>query len=258
MTRRLLVLGLFLAAGIAQAAPPKSSLRPVLRPWSSPDVALTLIQQVIPQMLALQAEDVGVERSLRPKLRPKSGMRVKTPRRQAQKGAVCNDPALQGDVLGRVPGKLRGCGLTNAVRLRSVSGIKLSTPATMDCKTAKALKKWVDTGLKPTIGRYGGGPSSIRVFASYSCRTRNNKPGAKISEHGRGKAIDIGAITLKNGKQISVLGNWSDRKKGKMLRKLHKSACGPFGTVLGPESDRFHRDHFHFDTASYRSGPYCR
>jgi len=30
------------------------------------------------------------------------------------------------------------------------------------------------------------------------------------------------------------------------------------GTVLGPEANRFHRDHFHFDTAEYRSGPYCR
>ena len=32
----------------------------------------------------------------------------------------------------------------------------------------------------------------------------------------------------------------------------------PFGTVLGPNSDRFHRDHFHFDMASYSSGAYCR
>ncbi|MDX5403468.1 MAG: extensin family protein, partial [Rhodobacterales bacterium] len=25
-----------------------------------------------------------------------------------------------------------------------------------------------------------------------------------------------------------------------------------------PESDRFHRDHFHFDTARHRNGPFCR
>ena len=42
------------------------------------------------------------------------------------------------------------------------------------------------------------------------------------------------------------------------MRKMHRTACGPFGTVLGPDSDRFHRDHFHFDTAKYRSGPFCR
>ena len=33
---------------------------------------------------------------------------------------------------------------------------------------------------------------------------------------------------------------------------------GGFGTVLGPESDQFHQDHFHFDTARHRGGPYCR
>jgi hypothetical protein len=28
--------------------------------------------------------------------------------------------------------------------------------------------------------------------------------------------------------------------------------------VLGPNANSFHRDHFHFDTARYRSGSYCR
>jgi hypothetical protein len=27
---------------------------------------------------------------------------------------------------------------------------------------------------------------------------------------------------------------------------------------LGPDADRYHQDHFHLDTASHRSGPYCR
>ena len=55
-----------------------------------------------------------------------------------------------------------------------------------------------------------------------------------------------------------MLDHWSTYRRGRLLRRLHGGACGPFGTVLGPESDRFHQDHFHFDTASYRSGPYCR
>ena len=46
--------------------------------------------------------------------------------------------------------------------------------------------------------------------------------------------------------------------RGKALKKMHKIACGPFGTVLGPNANRFHRDHFHFDTARYRSGSYCK
>ncbi|GGE59357.1 hypothetical protein GCM10011517_28810 [Actibacterium pelagium] len=128
----------------------------------------------------------------------------------------------------------------------------------MDCDTAKALDRWVEKGAKPTVGRLGGGLGQINVIAGYSCRTRNNQAGAKISEHGKGRAIDISGITLANGKTISVLDGWKKRSDRKLLERLHKTACGPFGTVLGPKSDRYHKDHFHFDTARHRGGAYCK
>jgi hypothetical protein len=87
---------------------------------------------------------------------------------------------------------------------------------------------------------------------------RNNQPGAKVSEHGSGRAIDIAGIGLNDESEMSVLTDWNSGAKGRALRQMHRAACGPFGTVLGPEADRFHRDHFHFDTARYRSGSYCR
>lgn len=40
------------------------------------------------------------------------------------------------------------------------------------------------------------------------------------------------------------------------LRQIWTEACGPFSTVLGPEADAAHRDHFHFDAAERRA-PYC-
>jgi len=92
----------------------------------------------------------------------------------------------------------------------------------------------------------------------YSCRPRNNQRGAKISEHGRGRAIDIGAFTLKNGVSFSVLRDWNRSKWSDELSKMHRAACGPFGTVLGPRANKYHQDHFHFDTARYRSGSYCK
>jgi hypothetical protein len=173
-------------------------------------------------------------------------------------GGLCGDPALVGDVVGAVPSSTPGCGVANAVSLRAVGNVTLTQPATMNCQTAQALKTWIDTGVKPAIGKRGGGVSSLRVAAHYVCRTRNHKKGAKISEHGKGKAIDISAINLADGTSITLLEGWRSRKDGKALRQMHKAACGPFGTVLGPESDRHHQDHFHFDTASHRGGPYCR
>lgn len=201
----------------------------------------------------------GLAKSLRPQHRPKGITRAaKVQNARLAAGSVCGSTALQGEVIGTVPGRLNGCGVRNAIRLKSVSGVRLSTAATVDCPTAKAIDTWVRRGVKPAVGSQGGGVTSLRVVASYACRTRNNQPGAKISEHGRGRAIDIAGVGLRDGSEISVLKDWGKGRKGRSLKKMWRAACGPFGTVLGPDADRFHRDHFHFDTARYRSGSYCR
>ncbi|WP_342448839.1 extensin family protein [Mameliella alba] len=171
---------------------------------------------------------------------------------------LCGDPSLQGEVVGAVPGKLNGCGIQDAVRLHSVGNVRLSQAALIDCPTARALEVWVRETAKPAVGRRGGGLSGLKVAAHYSCRTRNNQPGAPISEHGRGKAIDISAVLLKDGSAITVEDGWRKRRDGKALRRMHKDACGVFGTVLGPGSDGYHEDHFHFDTRRHGNGAYCR
>lgn len=183
---------------------------------------------------------------------------TRPPATPAQMGAVCGRRDIRGRTIASIPGRLPGCGVRSPVQITEVAGVRLSQGASITCETAQALSTWVERGLKPAVGRMGGGVESLRVVAHYSCRTRNNKTGAKISEHGKGKAIDIAAIRLKNGDSLSVLNDWNTRRKGRVLKQAHKAACGPFGTVLGPNADRYHRDHFHFDTASYRSGPYCR
>ena len=173
-------------------------------------------------------------------------------------GSVCSDPRIKGEVIASIPGRIAGCGVENPVRITSVSGVRLTQAATVNCETATALNDWVNNGIKPAVGRRGGGLEALKVVAHYACRTRNNQAGARISEHGKGRAIDIAAIILANGDTITVLDGWRNRRDGKILRAMHASACGPFGTVLGPEANRFHQDHFHVDTASYRSGPYCK
>lgn len=241
-------------AAAAQATPVQTSLRPIARPAASADPV------VVPLVQSAMAVS-GMIRSLRPVARPDDLADDTTPqkvKRMPKRGSVCRDRDLRGEVVGAVPGKLAGCGVRDAIRLRAVGDVILSRSAVMDCDTAKALKQWIEKGLRPAVGRYGGGLAGIQVAAGYSCRTRNNKPGGKISEHGKGRAIDISAIVLRNGDQISVLEDWSKRREGKILKQAHRAACGPFGTVLGPDADRYHRDHFHFDTARYRSGSYCR
>jgi hypothetical protein len=207
----------------------------------------------------LAPEVPGVARSLRPLVRgPDVVERVMARRRALDRGAVCGDRDLQGEPAGRITGHISACGIRQAVRLRSVMGVGLTQPALLDCETAQALKKWVRQGLKPAIGSRGGGVDRIRVAAHYSCRTRNNQRGAPLSEHSFGRAIDISGVRLRDGRWITLLDHWGGGAEGRALRQMHASACGIFGTVLGPAADRWHRDHFHFDTARHRGGAYCR
>lgn len=41
------------------------------------------------------------------------------------------------------------------------------------------------------------------------------------------------------------------------LRALHTGACAQFGTVLGPDANKSHRDHFHLDIKQRKYGNYC-
>lgn len=200
----------------------------------------------------------GGKRAERPKLRP--GNLRKTRAGQVQrslKGSVCGVPEIKGAAIGNVPGP-GACGVPDAVQLTSVAGVALTQQPKIDCTTAKALNTWIKSGLKPAVGNTGGGVKSLRVVSHYACRNRNSAKSGRLSEHAKGRAIDIAAINLNNGQQITVLKGWRNAQQGPILKKAHKAACGPFGTVLGPNANRFHQDHFHFDTARYRSGSYCR
>lgn len=267
----------------ATAAAPDRSLRPVprhaatsgadatVRPMARPDApsggtagAVHPKQRPIPTRAAAlltgpeRAASLGPETSLLPWARPDSVVQQALfGRRKLRKGAVCGDIGIQGERIGRVPGKIKGCGVADAVRVRSVSGVRLSQPSVMDCTTAKALKRWVDNGVRLAF-RPEGKVVELKVAAHYACRTRNNKRGARISEHGKGKAIDISAFVFRDGKTITVAEGWKGRQSTRsMLQRAWKTACGPFGTVLGPNADRYHWNHFHLDTARYRGGPYC-
>jgi hypothetical protein len=188
---------------------------------------------------------------------PSKPLKAAKTKRQRKKGSVCGVRSIRGKAVSRINGKGR-CGIANPVKITEVAGVSLTREVTVNCTTAKRLDDWVSKSAKPLIGRKGGGLVAVQVIGGYSCRTRNSKRGAKLSEHAIGNAVDIAGFKLKNGTIYSVKKNWRSGKAGKTLRKLHKSACGPFGTVLGPNSDRHHHDHFHFDVARHRGGAYCR
>lgn len=239
---------------LAQASWAQDGQRPIARP----DLQTTETALVRPQIRPADGRPINTTApaiSQRPTTRPPAVTRAAEQHAAAlRRGQVCGDPAIQGETVGRVNGRGR-CGIENAVRVRSVAGITLQPAATIDCPTATALKRWITTGALPATN---GQATSLRVVSHYACRNRNASSTGRLSEHAFGKAIDIAGIGLKSGREISVLTGWTSSRDRDALRTMWRAACGPFGTVLGPNANRFHRDHFHFDTASYRSGPYCR
>jgi hypothetical protein len=46
-------------------------------------------------------------------------------------------------------------------------------------------------------------------------------------------------------------------RKGEFVVKVHQDACKSFGTVLGPNANEAHKDHFHFDMKQRRHHALC-
>jgi hypothetical protein len=153
--------------------------------------------------------------------------------------------------------KGRSCGIAWPVELSGLSGgIQIKPAAQVNCQITEAFARWVKQELVPsTRTRYLSGVSAIHQMSSYSCRTMNSRRGAAMSEHAKGNAIDVGKIVLKSGKAIAIekKGFFAFREKG-LLKSVRGDSCKYFSTVLGPGSDRYHKDHFHFDLRARKSG----
>lgn len=228
-----------------------SSLRPEPRPRS-------LTKRI--EALAASAPAAGLDLSSNPNgkdldiaaVKPPTAKERRKKKREAasMKGSVCGVPGIKGTEIKRITSKVKGCGVEDPVAVTSVSGVRLTQTATVDCSIAKALNSWVDEVAQPA---FDGKLVEMQVAAHYICRGRNNVKGAKISEHGKGRAVDISAFILSDGKALTVAGNYN-----KLLRRIYKAACPYFRTTLGPGSDGYHEDHFHFDTSARSGGSYCR
>lgn len=236
--------------------PPQMALQATAEPLTAP-VVLALVSVPRPEPRPRRTAGVTAPEATPEKIETVAAVRI-LPGKAAvtgKKGSVCGDPSIKGEKLAPITSRVRGCGVADPVRVTSVDGVALNQSAVINCDTARALKTWIRKGLKPAFGRKD--VVGLRVAASYACRPRNNVKGAKISEHGRGNAIDITAIVLADGKSVVVAEDWR-KSAGKPMKKAYRAACGTFGTTLGPESDRHHRDHLHFDIANQRGGAYCR
>ncbi|WAC28124.1 extensin family protein [Ancylobacter sp. SL191] len=150
----------------------------------------------------------------------------------------------------------RGVSLTS-VRLKDGRTIPLQPAAVLRCEMAASVAHWLRDEVDPAAATLGSKLSGLMVAASQQCRPRNRVAGAKISEHGRGNAIDVRGLMLEDGRRV-VIGTPEGGKEEAMplafRERLKMGACADFTTILGPGSDGYHEQHLHLDRAERRSG----
>jgi len=242
------------AATMADLAAPKLDPGSVVEVVAFNGLRASLLPQARPKGLAKRraAEPEAAE----PEARLQKAAVVRTlPGKTAvlpKKGSVCGDPEIRGAALAPITSRVKGCGVEEPVKVTQIAGVAISPAATITCETAKAAKQWIERGVQPAFDNQ---VVKLQIAGSYVCRTRNHKKGAKVSEHGKGRALDISGFVLADGRALSVA---RDYRKSRAMKASHKAACGPFGTTLGPGSDGMHEDHLHVDIVSYRNGTYCK
>ena len=155
------------------------------------------------------------------------------------------------------------CGALRPFKVAATArgSVILEPPALLRCPMVPAIEHWMERIVIPAA-RYHlrADVVEIKVAGSYSCRPMNHVHGAFLSEHGHANAIDVSGFVLRNGQVITVKGGWRGSPAERaFLRNVHDGACTVFTTVLGPEHDAAHHDHFHLDLARHRQdGRICK
>ncbi len=181
--------------------------------------------------------------------------------------ATVDAPALAGDrqrvAIMPIP-EIKGRSICGADQPLSVSaipvaGIDLTPSVKMNCPTTVAFGRWVDEVMQPAAVRHFGQPvRKVLNSGSYQCRSVGFRRDSGWSEHAFANAIDVTGFELADGTRFKLLESWpAGDQRSAFLREVQEGACGIFTTVLGPEFDAQHANHFHFDMRQRRK-PYCR
>jgi hypothetical protein len=210
-------------------------------------------------LMALAVLMSACERPDWAKRKPREEWRDRTEAMCLRSGAVRPSAYVQPMRAINGPGS---CGARRPFQVSAAMGgrVAMSPAATLSCPMIPQVDSWLARDVQPAaVSLFGEPVAAIDVAGSYSCRTRNGRRGAKMSEHAYVNALDIRAFRLASGRTISVERSWNGPlDEAVFLRSAHKGACRHFRTIIGPDGDRHHRDHFHLDLAWHgKDDVYC-
>ena len=117
------------------------------------------------------------------------------------------------------------------------------------------VASWLRDEAAPRVEKLGSTLRAVETYDAYECRGRNRVPGGKLSEHGKGNAVDLRSFILADGRVVTL----TDVTVTKDFRDgLRDSVCHRFTTVLGPGSDSAHESHIHVDLIERRGYRMCQ
>lgn len=145
------------------------------------------------------------------------------------------------------------CPLSNVWRIEGGQA-RLSSSFLASCPLAVAYALFERHGLQPVAQRVLGQPVvQVDHLGSFACRNVYNRKAGRLSQHASANALDIAGFRLRDGQRIALARDWQGTgDKAVFLREVHQAACEHFSTVLGPQYNAAHRDHFHVDMGRWQ------
>ena len=149
------------------------------------------------------------------------------------------------------------CVVRGAVRITGGAVTPLPGNPVMQCPLAVRYVIWERQVLQPAAeATFGSRVARMNSVGTYSCRRiyGQTETSARPSEHARANALDLGGMTLEDGRTVSVLADWDGTgpraKEGQsFLKRIRDGACRVFSTVLTPDYNEAHKNHLHLDGA---------
>lgn len=145
------------------------------------------------------------------------------------------------------------CPLTNTLRIQG-GDVALSSSFLSSCRLAVAYALFDIHQLQPAAQSvFGQKVTQVDHLGSFACRNIYNRSAGRLSQHASANALDIAGFRLADGRRISVLKDWKDEgDDGRFLKMVRDGACQQFNTVLSPDYNAAHRNHFHLDMGRWR------
>ncbi|MCD5993746.1 extensin family protein [Pseudomonas sp. CDFA 602] len=145
------------------------------------------------------------------------------------------------------------CPLENTLRVLG-GDVALSSSFLASCPLAVAYVLFDIHTLQPAAQSvFGQRVARVDHLGSFACRNVYNRANSRLSQHATANALDIAGFRLADGQRINLLKDWDNAgDKGRFLRLVRDGACKNFSTVLGPEYNAAHRNHFHMDMGRWQ------